>query len=570
MNQAFPLLALFSGCLEYRVKGADGDAASGDSAPLTGSCSALNTGASGPASEATCSGLGEVEWGIQVEDEWVPPTGVWQSKFIVASVPGVEGARVVAGNETELYQLAPGDEPVPLAPCDSGGLIALASVDGFGTLLTCTDIGDFGYRAKVLSLDSGTYAFGPESSDEPDVGYVFRDVDGDGVADIVTDHHAFAGDATVLGHFAGPMMGLSIPAVADLNADGNVEVVNTLGISDALSGELTPWGSGIGGNTFLGGVVLDGEDARILGIDGLVVFLADAAGDPLWTVPGVSAPQADVAIADATGDGLADICTFVDGAVTLLGLDGVVERSWPRSGLSAGGCTMADLDADGVYEVLVLDPVGFAILDGRDGSELASDDEFTTTLGFDAPIVADIDDDGSADVVILGKPAGTGKYVIRALGAASGRWARTRSAWPESGYVASAFVAGGVTAPWPANPWETDAPYRAQPSYDGDRPDLSLTVTDSCHDAAGWHLAVQAQNAGSADAPPGATIEVVSHQDGAFTVLGSVDLGAIPAGTTAEGVVLDLPEPGSAGVFARIVGGFEDCDPQNNRIRIDP
>ena len=53
-------------------------------------------------------------------------------------------------------------------------------------------------------------------------------------------------------------------------------------------------------------------------------------------------------------------------------------------------------------------------------------------------------------------------------------------------------------------------------------------------------------------------------------MLGSVDLGAIPAGTTAEGVVLDLPEPGSAGVFARIVGGFEDCDPQNNRIRIDP
>ena len=72
---------------------------------------------------------------------------------------------------------------------------------------------------------------------------------------------------------------------------------------------------------------------------------------------------------------------------------------------------MFDFEGDGRAEILYNDELFFRVYDGRTGALLVQQANPSTTL-FEYPVVADIDNDGRAEVVIgLGSQPTAGGYV---------------------------------------------------------------------------------------------------------------------------------------------------------------
>lgn len=134
---------------------------------------------------------------------------------------------------------------------------------------------------------------------------------------------------------------------------------------------------------------------------------------------------------------------------------------------------------------------------------------------------------------------------------------------------------GSIVA-FPRPNWQTYNSFRAQPAHDGDRPDLTIEVTEVCADVCGpggiVEVAVQASNLGSREAGPGAEIRLYtcSEADGAVLVAQRTLTDAIPPTWSAEGVVFDVPwEDWRDGRFVEIEGvGSDECDLVNDRIDI--
>jgi hypothetical protein len=158
-----------------------------------------------------------------------------------------------------------------------------------------------------------------------------------------------------------PILAMHNPALADVDADGTVEIV-ALEIDDSVA-------------------YTDDPALRLVAFhaDGSLVFASD------WILDSGGNSLGAVAIADLDADGDGEI--MVSGAV----FDHLGNRLWQGPNRGAGVASAADLDGDGDLEV-ILGPTAFQ----HDG-----------TPYFDAPtdiglsVVADVDGDGLPEVVAV-------------------------------------------------------------------------------------------------------------------------------------------------------------------------
>jgi hypothetical protein len=280
-------------------------------------------------------------------------------------------------------------------------------------------------------------------------------------------------------------------------------------------------------------------------------------------------------VADATGDGVPDVAGILDGHAVLLDAGGRLVWEVPRAGApDTGGISMADLDADGVYEIVDWGEAGLVLRDGRTGAVLAERTDVGTLLAFNPPAVADVDGDGSADLVVSGDPAGLlgPNAHVYVFGAARGRWARTRPVWNQVPYDAGAITDKGVPV-WPGRPgWQTENTFRAQPAHDGERPDLVVITEGSCTEGATAgrtvRIAVRVVNVGSREATAGASIRVIGWDGERLDELATVVVAEpIPAGTATAGIAIDLSAQDWATVaYIEVADEGDDCDPLNNRL----
>jgi len=548
------------------------------------------------AGPSSCTPLASVDWGITLENElsgqhFGPPvvapgtderTLVYSMTRPESGISGLGGYDAISG------------EPVVW---ESGSGFATAGLTVFkGSSPDECDLQAGAFWAEnffvtLVNLSAGSV----HSSGKTDyaIGGLARDLHHDGSPEVISGQSAYTMDGAVAVEY--PDFRSLLPAAADTQGDGSVEVFNAKGWWDAASGTGVEW-TGLECQEepycyFMGAPVALRGEVVVAGTDSESHFVAERTGMALWSEPpndfdGHWETAARPAIGDVDGDGEPELCADLAGVTTIVRkLDGTI--LWQRATGEGASCianvaTMADLDADGSYEVLVWGEFGLWVLNGADGAVLARWQEGKNTSWLVAPIVADVDGDGSAEIIVAGQrpeDPGVANPFIFVLGAATGRWARTRPVWNQIPYDVTSVRDDGTVPAFPRANHETYNSWRAQPSHDGDHPDLEIEVIETCRDEdEGLYGVVSVHgvvhNRGSRDAPAGALVRLLTWDQDSGVGLQEVDSYAIqdpiPSMTSSEGVVFRVSsEEWATRQVLQVDGTHDDeCDWVNDRIDV--
>ncbi len=612
------LLSLLVACQDYRLHpGQDGTDSGGGNTPWLGTgepAEALPPVALSPPDTAppvcelkpvhaapydglaSCKPLRGVSWELEVERVL---DGVDESiGFIYPPVvaPGVDGATTVfslmsgngtrkvvghSGSTSALLHAISTNEDLWYMPSvfrgrdHDGGLFAAipAPYHGVGFVDFTND--SFSFTTKLEDQNANVSA---------------RDLWHDGEPEFITGSFEYSAHGELIEdyrwnaeHYTG------MPALADTDGDGIVELANEAGWWDTSTEEgfvWRPWFNRTGRSRIWGGFVRYEGEILYAGHNAESHFVADREGFERWLDPPDNGEE-DIntefppACGDLDGDAVPElVATLYYGTMVARHLDGSI--LWKRKTASAttyisNNHALADLDADGRYEVVVWGNLGLWILNGSDGRVLARWKGANTWSFLHAPVVADVDNDGSAEIVVVGWTDHEGsKPHIYILGPAEGRWARTRPVWNQIGYDVTSVRDNGTVPAFPRPNFDTYNSLRAQPAHDGHHPDLEIEVLETCRDEEAGTVAVHAvvHNRGSRDAPEGAVVRLMSWSEDSGTGLQDVASHTIPAPipsmTSAESVVFEVTtEQWATRQVLQVDGAHEDeCDWVNDRVDV--
>jgi hypothetical protein len=493
-------------------------------------------------------------------------------------------------------------------------------------------------RVIALNGRTGTPQWSTTAMYGQDGGFAIGDVDNDGQPDVVTASEskvcALSGSngaekwcKTGLNSSLDPY-GYSYPSLADMDGDGNVEVVVGDAIIRGADGTLlarggrgkgaAPYGgSGVGGTYgALSAVIdLDGDGSLEVvtgstaynkdgsvkwdngGLDGLVA-VADFDGDgqgeivktsgiyvygmesdgtvawgPLTYSGNLSAPGID----DLDGDGQPEIVFAAQNSLVALNWGGSVKWNAAITDASgAAGPTFFDFEMDGYPEVLFADETTVRFFSGLDGSEKFRSTAHGSYTILETPVVADIDGDDQVEIIV-GHCVYSGSYGgVTVYGDADQTWPPGRKIWNQHAYYITNIEDNG-TVPSP-----TEANYSLYNSFrsgDVGRPpseywDLTAEILDVCEDDCDEgkvYIAARIANNGNIEAPSGLPVSLRANAGGPI-VASLLTPAAIPSGTTGEMVLFEVASADLAGSTPVVVadensagvGSIYECSEVNN------
>ena len=429
----------------------------------------------------------------------------------------------------------------------------------------------------------------------PDIVMGIADHDGDGVPVIYDMRATWGVDGSPITRFAETLTGETplVPLFLPADGTGPARLANAAGIWDFDTGVGVRWDREFVYRVLLMGARdASGELVVVVGGWGMLCSMNAETGRTRWCREVESNGQvrgrdlAAAALGDVDGDGIPEICAPWGGDSVLFALDGTERWRVHRTDTWAtGACVMADLDADGLYEVVDWSSAGLRILDGQTGATLADNggelvDEWSL---YDGPFVADLDADGSAEIFVSGvRPGGDAgpggrEHFLAIYGSPTNAWAPTRPVWNQVGYDITTVNDDGSLVPWPEPVWDSYNAYRAQPAMAGDFADLNPELVEACAESCEAEgevvLSARVHNFGSRDTEPGVEVALLTDYVGGLTEVARVVLpAAIPAMTTSASVELRLPA-GQLGTrqFLKVHPSDprNECDFGNDRVEVD-
>jgi cysteine-rich repeat protein len=295
-------------------------------------------------------------------------------------------------------------------------------------------------------------------------------------------------------------LGINQPVAADLDADGNPELViahSEFGYVVALESDGTVlWQTpyrlihnfrSLGGNSarpVVADLDFDGRpDLIFVGADDAqmnITVLDSLDGSIMWQKVFPRGGKASrPAIADINGDGEPEIVLFPRGASSdqydyVIALDKNGNELWRSEALDPEGnppsISAADLDGDGAAEVLWNGSIsGFTIFDGKTGNVLYRNPLARSLSAFDYPVIADVDADGHLEVV-------TGSWDGLYIFGNDNGWGGGRKVWNQSDYrITNVNDDLSIPEVQPES-WQLHNTYLFQEALPQDMPEASLTV----------------------------------------------------------------------------------------------
>ncbi|MEM6990558.1 MAG: VCBS repeat-containing protein [Myxococcota bacterium] len=258
------------------------------------------------------------------------------------------------------------------------------------------------------------------------------DLDGDGDLELVLGHAAFHHDGSPMWVANG--IGPGFPQVADMDGDGEPEVLvtNYLGIS-LLEAD--------GSVTY--------QDLTPTGIPGTQLN---------WIRPAT--------IHDFDGDGAPEFAVSSQSHYTVYEADGTIVWDADVADFSgvAGG-TAFDFLGDGVAEAMYADELRLHVFDGAGVPILQIDRASVTVTEY--PVVADIDNDGSAEIVVVSNSSGGAAPAVQAVRDVDDRWIQARRIWNQHAYHVTNVREDGTIPQDQPRSWDALNTFRTNAQIEG-------------------------------------------------------------------------------------------------------
>lgn len=466
-------------------------------------------------------------------------------------------------------------------------------------------------------------------------GVIIADVDADGNNEVVAMslHNvsfyitAYSATGSVKWSTKAPwdMTIYSMATVADLDADGRPEVIFDKLVLDGVTGELLadlpvwqPFDPPALRTPVVGDIDLDGQKEILLGpdiftMDGtrirrnlraqtrtvhnaianvdsdgeaeiITIYqnymeVIDTDGRLLHVSPLPATNGGPPCVADFDGDGIVELGIGVGKAVAVYELDGKLlwEHYSVDATLAHAGCSGYDFDGDGAYELLHADQHAFYIFDGASGAVMYRDDRHTSTTHFEYPVVADVDNDGAAEIILgsnthENRPGWAG---ITVFGHSGSGWARSGSTWGVHDFAVTNLDGDGGVPVDPVPPWLAFNVFRARPTIDSPAmANLQVRITDVCVgtcEGGPAKVSYVVQNEGGATVRAGTRLTLFRLDRFDEIPLESRLLGAIKPGHQLGGDMFVLePEDLGDGLVIRVDedadgrGWVEECNEDDN------
>lgn len=399
------------------------------------------------------------------------------------------------------------------------------------------------------------------------------DLDHDGSPEVVVGRVILRADGTTRG--VGPyghgsygvaqIGGLAIseggmPAIADLDLDGDEEVITGNAVYGP-DGEVL-WYDPAQDDGMIGIANLDDDPfGEVVASSYDTVRAIDSDGHVMWGP--IHLDNANIvspaAIGDLDGDGKVEIVVAGGNQIVALHRDGTRMWSAPITDLSgASGASLFDFDGDGFPEVVYIDEIEMIAFDGRTGEQKFWTDEHSSDTMMDYPVIADVDADGRAEIVVghVGWD-----YAISVYGDPVNAWAGTRTVWNQHAY-SIANIGDDLSVPeLPAQGFATHNTWHAAlpttPEEGGHATDLSAEILRVCDDgcaASGGTVFGRLVNRSDREAPAGIPIALYAVVDQVRVVLDvKTTPSPVPAGWTSEQIAFDA----ASGPATRHADGIE-------------
>ncbi len=265
------------------------------------------------------------------------------------------------------------------------------------------------------------------------------------------------------------------------------------------------------------------------------------------------------------------------------------------------GSSVFDFNGDGEAEVIYRDECWLRVYDGHTGKVRFARQVTSGTI-LELPVVADVDDDGHADLVVssheltdtcdsepeLGLAASaSGTRGILVLSDPHNRWAPSRTIWNQHTYHITNIDADGAIPAPEKNSWERHNSYRQNIQGEAPEPSPAPDLTggqapalepESC--AERWPLSARICNRGASDAPAGIVgtfYRSDPRQPGAKKICSATTTKALSPGQC-EAIRCDWPAPPEGSVDLWFVadddgqggegghGAVIECREQNNLL----
>ena len=370
------------------------------------------------------------------------------------------------------------------------------------------------------------WALKPETVDCGSHAPALADLEADREVEVIVGGYIIEGASGTLRNNIGQGVGVfqAYPEIGytsfatDLDGDGVQEVVTGRSIHDSEGGlvcELAatyhdgaPAAADFDGDG-LGEVVVSGDNM-------VVVF--DSSCNVVYEFPlagtGNGGPPT---IADFDGDSTPEIGVAGADHYAVYEVDGTTLWSVTATDESshATGSSVFDFEGDGLYEVLYSDETSFRILAGPTGATRFEDTNHASRTLHEYPIVVDVDGDGEAEILSIhgGGHNGDNSLGMDAWGSGGDPWEAGRQVWNQHAYSITNVeedltIPPGISGNWPEfnsfRSGSTELP-------DGGReidtvPIFGASCTEDCAETGEILVLVRLGNGGLGTIPAGTTV----------------------------------------------------------------
>lgn len=517
-------------------------------------------------------------------------------------VPEIVGVgQLVGGAPPEDSDSAPGDSGIVVPDDSAGSDSAPDSGDTAQEVPVSIDLGeapggmDSPCRVVAWAPD-GTVRWVAADAAIPCAGHVpaVADLDGDGAAEVIVGPIILEGADGAMrawgqngtGRYpAFDQVGF-ISAVADLDGDGEQEVVAGSTLYDsqgAVRCEVTGLDDGFPAVADLDGDLLG--EVVLVGNGRMSVYNDDCTPVTSWDLDGIG-NGGPPTIADFDADGVPEIGVATDTVYAVYEADGTMRWSQPVTDASSHttGSSVFDFDGDGQAEVVYGDELALWIFDGADGTVRLQDGFHTSRTLHEYPVIADVDADGMAEIVV---PQGGGHHGVAnlglyVLGSANNDWQYARPVWNQHAYNI-VNINDDLTVPaHPDSNWPEHNNFRSGDINilsGGDTPDVipqAVFCAEHCAEGRVGVL-VRLGNGGMAEMRRDVPISVYSEISGqryllqTQTTTREVNPGRASEAVAFELNILDIPD-GRLVVVGDDYGGYgglAECREDNNELVLE-